>query len=216
MIKSKGEKLESEKKTLNQEPERKREHNTMLQKDKVELQEMNKQLNSEVTHGEEKENTLKAKLAVLHVEVVFREKDLAYVEDEEWSQCQNPKLVVAIAAVIATAVEQRRLLHQRISRSGRNAQTKPLSSIEKKRLFASDAVAAFGSAISSSSQHCSSAACTATGLARRRTRSSLPTLPSPTVVAAPLFIFGDQTCCSLFIATMLLCFSLVTIATSPS
>ncbi|RYR03876.1 hypothetical protein Ahy_B06g083273 [Arachis hypogaea] len=149
---------------------------------------------------------------------IFKERYLAYVEDEEWCQRLNPKLVVAVAAAIATAVEQRRLLHERISRSGSNAQTKHLRSIERKRLFTNDIVAAFGSAFASSSQHRTSAACTAARLARWSIRSKilLLLLPSPTVVAAHLFLFGGQTCCSLFVVALLLYFSLVFVVAALS
>ncbi|XLR61647.1 hypothetical protein S83_012319, partial [Arachis hypogaea] len=64
----------------------------------------------------------------------YSKRDLAYVEDEKWCQRLNPKLVVAVAATIATVVKQRHLLHKCISRSGSNAQTKPLRSIKRKCL----------------------------------------------------------------------------------
>lgn len=67
---SEGEKLESEKKIMEQEFENMREQNVMLQKDKVELLEKNRQLMIEVASGEEKENRSKSKLAALHAEMV--------------------------------------------------------------------------------------------------------------------------------------------------
>ncbi|OIV92601.1 hypothetical protein TanjilG_17952 [Lupinus angustifolius] len=67
---SEGEKLESDKRILEQEIENTRQQNELLQINKVELMEMNMQLRSSVANGEEKENTLKTELEALHAELI--------------------------------------------------------------------------------------------------------------------------------------------------
>ncbi|KAK7270566.1 hypothetical protein RIF29_23798 [Crotalaria pallida] len=88
---SQGEELELKRKILELEFENTREQNELLQKDKLDLLEMNKQLRFEVTKGEEKENTLKSKLESLHVElldlkrtiVLFQEENCKVLEEKE-------------------------------------------------------------------------------------------------------------------------------------
>ncbi|KAL2324428.1 hypothetical protein Fmac_023486 [Flemingia macrophylla] len=63
-------KLVSEKRVLEQEFENTREQHAMLHMVKLELLEMNRQLSSEVTKGEEKENELQSRLEALHVELI--------------------------------------------------------------------------------------------------------------------------------------------------
>ncbi|OIW06644.1 hypothetical protein TanjilG_04038 [Lupinus angustifolius] len=87
---SQGEELELKKNNLEQEFVDIREQNAMLQKDKLGLLEMNKQLKSKVTEGEDKENVLKSKLEALHVElldlqrtiVVFQEENCRVIEEK--------------------------------------------------------------------------------------------------------------------------------------
>ncbi|RDY12713.1 Protein NETWORKED 1A, partial [Mucuna pruriens] len=87
---SEREKLESEKKVMDQEFENMREKNVMLQKETVELLEKNRQLRTEVANGEERENASKSKLAALHAELidlkrtnqVFQEENSKMLEEK--------------------------------------------------------------------------------------------------------------------------------------
>jgi hypothetical protein len=62
---SEGEKLKSEKVIMEQEFENMRAQNAILQKDKVELLEENRQLRIEVVNGKEKEDISKSRLEAL-------------------------------------------------------------------------------------------------------------------------------------------------------
>ncbi|KAG5070376.1 hypothetical protein JHK85_002753 [Glycine max] len=84
------EKMESEKKIMEQEFESMRQKNAMLQKEKVELLEKNRQLRTEVANGEERDNASKYKLATLHAELidlqtknqVFQEENSMMLEEK--------------------------------------------------------------------------------------------------------------------------------------
>ncbi|KAG5122978.1 hypothetical protein AAZX31_11G007100 [Glycine max] len=67
---SEREKMESEKKIMEQDFEKTRQKNSMLQKAKVDLLEKNRQLRTEVAKGEERDNASKSKLAALHAELI--------------------------------------------------------------------------------------------------------------------------------------------------
>ncbi|RZC31585.1 Protein NETWORKED 1A isoform C [Glycine soja] len=84
------EKMESEKKIMEQEFESMRQKNAMLQKEKVELLEKNRQLRTEVANGEERDNASQYKLATLHAELidlqtknqVFQEENSMMLEEK--------------------------------------------------------------------------------------------------------------------------------------
>ncbi|KAE9589032.1 hypothetical protein Lal_00000350 [Lupinus albus] len=80
---SRGEELELKKNILEREFVDTREQNAMLQKDKLGLLEMNKQLKSKVTEGEEKENVLKSKLESLHVELLDLQRTIVVFQEEK-------------------------------------------------------------------------------------------------------------------------------------
>ncbi|KAF7837947.1 protein NETWORKED 1A [Senna tora] len=69
-LQSEGAELDSKKKTMEQEFRIMKEQHEMLQKDKLELLEMNRQLRFEVIKGEEMENMLKSNLETLHFELL--------------------------------------------------------------------------------------------------------------------------------------------------
>ncbi|CAL0315970.1 unnamed protein product [Lupinus luteus] len=79
---SQGEEMELQKKIQEQEVVDTKEQNAMLLKDKLELLEMNKQLKSLMTKGEENENVLKSKLAALHVEFLDLQRKIIVFQEE--------------------------------------------------------------------------------------------------------------------------------------
>ncbi|MED6182311.1 hypothetical protein PIB30_027421 [Stylosanthes scabra] len=114
---SEGEKLASDNKMLNQELENVREQNTILQKDNVELQEMNKQLRSEVANGEEKENILKTKLAAQHVELIDSQRANQVLREENSKLLEEKRLLLKSVldlkdAMSAAEDENNAMLHE--------------------------------------------------------------------------------------------------------
>ncbi|KAL1296310.1 hypothetical protein HN51_057013 [Arachis hypogaea] len=77
-----GVELELIKKNLEEEFENTREQHAELQKDKLELLELNNQLSSEVTKGEERENTLKSKLEALLLEMEDMQRTKLMFQEE--------------------------------------------------------------------------------------------------------------------------------------
>ncbi|KAE9606466.1 putative protein Networked (NET), actin-binding (NAB) [Lupinus albus] len=108
---SQGEKLESEKRVLVQEFENTREKNEKLQKDKVKLMEINMQLRSSVTNGEEKENILKSELSAVH------EEKSKWVEDKK----SLLKSVLDLKDALSTAEDDNNaILHEELALSNLN------------------------------------------------------------------------------------------------
>ncbi|KAK7308857.1 hypothetical protein RJT34_05141 [Clitoria ternatea] len=101
---SEREKLESEKKSMDQEFETMREHNVMLHKETVELLEMNRQLKTEVANGEEKENTLKSKLAVLHVELIDSERKNQVFQEESSDMLEEKNSLLRCVSELKDAI----------------------------------------------------------------------------------------------------------------
>ncbi|KAE9611265.1 putative transcription factor bZIP family [Lupinus albus] len=94
---SQGEEIELKKKILEQEVVDTREQNAILLKDKLELLEMNKQLKSVMTKGEEKENVLKSKLEALHVEFLdLQRKFIVFQEENSKVLDENNTLVKSV------------------------------------------------------------------------------------------------------------------------
>ncbi|XP_020230051.1 protein NETWORKED 1A [Cajanus cajan] len=87
---SEREKLESEKKVMEQDFENMREKNVMLEREKVELLKKNRQLRTKVANGEEKDNVSMSKLAAMHAELidlqrtnhVFQEENSKMLEEK--------------------------------------------------------------------------------------------------------------------------------------
>ncbi|KAK7253003.1 hypothetical protein RIF29_37366 [Crotalaria pallida] len=117
---SQGEKVESEKRILEQEFENMREKNVMLQQDKVELLEMNRQLKSEVTCGEEKENTLKSELAALQAKLIDLRRINQVFHDEKSKLLEEKnsllKSVLDLKDALSTAEDENSIiLHEVLS-----------------------------------------------------------------------------------------------------
>ncbi|KAK4265593.1 hypothetical protein QN277_026623 [Acacia crassicarpa] len=96
-LQSEGAELESKKKTLEQEFNILREQHEMLQKDKLELLELNSNLRDEVTKGEEKENMLKFSLEDLQVELLdLQGTNLVLQEENGMALEDNSSLVKSV------------------------------------------------------------------------------------------------------------------------
>ncbi|KAK7308039.1 hypothetical protein VNO77_41630 [Canavalia gladiata] len=122
---SEREKMESEKKIMEQELENMREQNIMLQSDKVELLEKNRQLRTEVANGEEKENTSKSKLAALHAELIDSMKANQVLQEENSKMLEEKnsllKDVVHLKDAISAAEnENNAILHEVLALSSLN------------------------------------------------------------------------------------------------
>ncbi|XP_028751433.1 protein NETWORKED 1A [Neltuma alba] len=96
-LQSEGAELESKTKTMKQELSILIEQHEMLQKDKLELLEMNSNLRDEVIKGEEKENMLKSNLEDLHVELLdLQGTNLVLQEENGKALEENSSLVKSV------------------------------------------------------------------------------------------------------------------------
>ncbi|KAF2284257.1 hypothetical protein GH714_020096 [Hevea brasiliensis] len=97
-LRSEGTELESEKKILKQEIDMMSEHCSLLQKDKLELMEMNRQHKLEVCKGEQQEEVLKAELETLHANLAsFQGSYLALQEENSKALGENRSLLKKIS-----------------------------------------------------------------------------------------------------------------------
>ncbi|KAK7405915.1 hypothetical protein VNO78_07527 [Psophocarpus tetragonolobus] len=122
---SEREKLESEKKIMEQEFENMREKNVLLQKDMDELLEKNRQLRAEVANGEERENESKSKLAALHAELIDlqRTNQVFQEENSEMLEEKNSLLrsVLDLKDAISAAEDENSVgLHEVLALSNLN------------------------------------------------------------------------------------------------
>ncbi|KAK7280085.1 hypothetical protein RJT34_25147 [Clitoria ternatea] len=100
---SEGEELVSEKRILEQEFESTKEQHAVLQKVKLELLEMNRQLRSEVTEGEVKENVLNSKLEDLHVKLVDLQRTNLVFQEENCKLLQEKNSLLESVLVLEDA-----------------------------------------------------------------------------------------------------------------
>ncbi|CAL0332076.1 unnamed protein product [Lupinus luteus] len=119
------EKLESEKRVLVQEFENTREKNENLQNDKVKLMEINMQLRSSVTNGEEKENILKSELSAVHVELIYLRTTNQVFQEEKSKLLEEKKSllksVLDLKDALSTAEDgHNAILHEVLALSNLN------------------------------------------------------------------------------------------------
>ncbi|CAJ1925986.1 unnamed protein product [Sphenostylis stenocarpa] len=91
---SERERMESEKKIMEQEFENMRENNATLQKEKIELLEKNRQLRTEVANGEERVDASKFKLAALHSELMDLQRTNQVFQEENRRMLEEKNLLL--------------------------------------------------------------------------------------------------------------------------
>lgn len=121
-LQSEGAELDSKKKILEQEFEIMREQHEMLQKDKLELLDMNRQLRFEVTKGEEKENMLKSNLETLQVELLDLQGTNLVLQEENCKVFEEKTSLVRNVLELKDAMsiaenEQSVILHEALALS---------------------------------------------------------------------------------------------------
>ncbi|WVY99093.1 hypothetical protein V8G54_031244 [Vigna mungo] len=117
---SEGAELLTEKGILEQEFENTREQHAMLQKVKLELLEINMQLRSEVTKGEEKENELQSKLEALHLDLIDLQRTNLLCQEENCRLLEEKNSLMGSVldlkdAKSATEQENSIILHEALS-----------------------------------------------------------------------------------------------------
>jgi hypothetical protein len=117
---SEGEKLKSEKVIMEQEFENMRAQNAILQKDKVELLEENRQLRIEVVNGKEKENRSKSALEALQAEMTDLRRTNQVFQEENGKMLEEKnsllKSVLDLKDALSTAEDENSVIfHEAIA-----------------------------------------------------------------------------------------------------
>ncbi|KAL9327906.1 hypothetical protein ACSQ67_002909 [Phaseolus vulgaris] len=115
---SQREKMESEKKIMEQEFENLREKNAMLQKEKVELLEKNSQLRTEVANGEQRANASKFKLAALDAELIDLQRKNQIFQEENSKMLEEKNLLLSsvldLKGAMSVAEDEKSIILQEV------------------------------------------------------------------------------------------------------